>query len=42
MYFFRFGCESIFGSTKAAIEKGTEKGIEEDSKLENLSLLGHD
>ena len=36
--FFRFD----FGSIKASIEKGIEKGAEEVSKLEILSVLGYD
>ena len=35
MQFFRLDCQSIFGSVKAFIEKGVEKGVEEDSKLKN-------
>ena len=40
--FFRFDRGSIFGSIKAAIEKGIEKIFEEASKLEILSVVGHD
>ena len=42
MQLFRFDFGSIFGSINSSIEKGNEKGFEEESKLQNSSLLGSD